>query len=348
MADLVRAAEAGNLGALRKHLRAGKDCNTQTRSTKATPLIWATRKQRVRAVKLLLKCEGIDPDIQDSNGNTALHYACRNKDATVAGLLIGAGANLSLTNERNEAALQLSDWALFKSQCLDQLDSDITEGIASRRLANAQSVIARLEVEEAQQHINRLRSKTKDLDHRRARLQKEATWLHGQQPLVIHAEEQGRVLQDLMFTRLGEVRADHMMIRKRSLRMGEIAQHMEDQIESLDEKAIKFDQACGALEEEIEELTAGLAAKTDTLTPMRIFPDDEGLQETCVAGLLSLLYADKTEAIHQGLSGENCSALVDTTQARFPHNHRIAKSGAQVVSILEEYKSSMRAAKVGH
>ena len=153
MADLFRAAEAGNLGALRKHLRAGKDCNTQTRSTKATPLIWATRKQRVRAVKLLLKCEGIDPDIQDSNGNTALHYACRNKDATVAGLLIGAGANLSLTNERNEAALQLSDWALFKSQCLDQLDSDITEGIASRRLANAQSVIARLEVEEAQQHI---------------------------------------------------------------------------------------------------------------------------------------------------------------------------------------------------
>ena len=164
MADLFRAAEAGNLGALRKHLRAGKDCNTQTRSTKATPLIWATRKKRVRAVKLLLKCEGIDPDIQDSNGNTALHYACRNADATIAGLLIGAGANLSLTNERNEAALQLSGWTLFKSQCLDQLDTDITEGIANRRRSDAQQVIARLEIGEAQQHVNRLRRKTKILE----------------------------------------------------------------------------------------------------------------------------------------------------------------------------------------
>ena len=136
MADLFRAAEAGNLRALRKHLRSGKDCNQQTRSTKATPLIWGTRKKRVRVVKMLLKCEGIDPDIQDSSGNTALHYACRNKDATIAGLLIGAGANLSIENGRNEFALQLSDWSLFKTQCLDQLDSEISAGIASRRSAS--------------------------------------------------------------------------------------------------------------------------------------------------------------------------------------------------------------------
>ena len=49
MADLFRAAESGNVRALKRHLRAGKDCNTQTRSTKATPLIWGARKQQKKS-----------------------------------------------------------------------------------------------------------------------------------------------------------------------------------------------------------------------------------------------------------------------------------------------------------
>ena len=60
-----------------------------------------------------------------------------------------------------------------------------------------------------------------------------------------------------MFTRLGEVRANHMIVRKGSPH-GRIAKHMEDQIENLDQKAVKFDEASEAIEEEIEELTAGL------------------------------------------------------------------------------------------
>ena len=33
---------------------------------------------------------------------------------------------------------------------------------------------------------------------------------------------------------------------------------------------------------------------------------------------------------------------------RFPGNTRIATSGKKIIAILEEYMSSMRAAKVGH
>lgn len=348
MADLFRAAEAGNVGALKRHLRSGKDCNTQTRSTKATPLIWGTRKKRVRVVKLLLKCEGIDPDIQDSSGNTALHYACRNNDATIAGLLIGAGANLSITNARNEFPMQLSGWNLFKSQCLDQLDSKIAEGISNRRLADARIIIARFEIEEAHQHINRLRSKTQDLERRKGRLALATSLIEAECPSAIRAEEQGRILQDVLYKRLGEVRADHMIVRKRYLRMNEIAKHMEDQIDDLEDKAVKFSEASDAIEDEIEELAAGLAAKTDTLSPLHLYPDDEDLQETCISGLLSLLEADKSEAIAQGLSSENCSELMEMTRARFPKNKRLNLCAGRVSELLDEYLSSMHAAKMGH
>ena len=139
-----------------------------------------------------------------------------------------------------------------------------------------------------------------------------------------------------------------MIVRKRYLRMNEIAKHMEDQIVDLDEKAVKFSEASEAIEEEIEELAAGLAAKTDTLSPLHLFPDDEYLQETCIAGLVSLLEADKSEAIAQGLSSENCSDLMKLTCTRFPDNQRLNASGKRVNELLDEYLSSMQAAKVGH
>lgn len=150
MADLFRAAESGNVRALKTHLRAGKDCNTQTRSTKATPLIWGARKQQTRVVKVLLKCEGINPDIQDSSGNTALHYACRSNDLVIASLLFAGGADLTLKNERNEYAMQLplDSFIFFKACVLDQHDATIQSNIANKRLADAKVVIARFEISE--------------------------------------------------------------------------------------------------------------------------------------------------------------------------------------------------------
>ena len=80
---------------------------------------------------------------------------------------------------------------------------------------------------------------------------------------------------------------------------GRNSKNKRNKIELFNDKSEKYDAASKAVEEEIEEIIAGLAAKTDTLTPLRLYPNDEEFQQICVIGLLSLLPADKSEAIHQ-------------------------------------------------
>ena len=98
MADIYRAAESGNLQALFKWLKKGTPVDSSLKATKATPLIWAARKSHPSAVRLLIRYKAT-LDLQDVNGNTALHYACQNKDAKTANILIEAGASLSIPNK---------------------------------------------------------------------------------------------------------------------------------------------------------------------------------------------------------------------------------------------------------
>jgi hypothetical protein len=350
MSDLFRAAESGNVRALKAHLRAGKNCNTQTRSTKATPLIWGARKQQTRVIKVLLKCEGINVSIQDSSGNTALHYAARNNDLAIASLLFGAGADLTLKNERAEYAMQLplDPYNFFKACVLDQHDVTIQTNLANKRLADAKSVITRFEISEALEQVHRLRVEIEEKNMLVKQAVEDENLMNLRLPRVFGAGDHSRVLQDVLFTRLGEVRAEHLIAIKKYERMETIADHHEKQIDLLNSKSIKYTAASEAITEEIEELTAGLAAKTDTLTPLRLYPADENLQEICVAGLVSLIDADNTEAIHQGLSGENCCELIKKIQDRFLNNQKILLDGNRVVKELKLYKSRMYASKMHH
>ena len=348
MADLFRAAETGNVRALKMHLRAGKNCNTSTRSTKATPLIWGTRKKRTRVVKVLLKCQGIDTDLQDSNGNTALHYACRNKDITIASLLFGHGADLTLKNERDEYAMQLADFNFFKACVLDQHDETIRLNIENTSLADAKALIAKFEINESLQRINRLRIEIEQMNLEIKRGLEKERFMSMELPRVHKTGDNARILQDILFTRLGEVRAEHLQILQKCHRMEEIAKIKESKIELFNRKSDKYDTASEAITAEIEEIVAGLAAKTDTLTPLRLNKNNEEFQQICVTGLLSLLVADKTEAIHQGLSGENCSKLIKDIQIRFKDNMKIQQSGYKVVDELKKYKNRMYASKMIH
>ena len=109
MADIYRAAEAGNLKMLYKWLKNGTSPDSFLKATKATPLIWAARKSHPKAVKLLIRFKAT-LDMQDVKGNTALHYACQNNDRKTTLLLVEAGANMSKVNERGEAPFQLSSF----------------------------------------------------------------------------------------------------------------------------------------------------------------------------------------------------------------------------------------------
>ena len=59
-------------------------------------------------IRLLLPGLNGDVDVQDSDGETPLHFACRSHDAAVVGLLLEARASLRKVNVRNERPLQVA------------------------------------------------------------------------------------------------------------------------------------------------------------------------------------------------------------------------------------------------
>ncbi|MEO5596078.1 MAG: ankyrin repeat domain-containing protein, partial [Lysobacteraceae bacterium] len=71
------------------------------------PLLAATRDSwhgRIEAVTMLL-ANGADPRVTDADGNTPLHHSARSSDASVAALLLDAGAQVDTCNHERNSAL---------------------------------------------------------------------------------------------------------------------------------------------------------------------------------------------------------------------------------------------------
>jgi ankyrin repeat protein len=67
-------------------------------SNQNNPLIDATIQDNFKDVKSLLKNKNRNPNIQDINGRTALHYAAANDNARIANLLLQYGANPNIAD----------------------------------------------------------------------------------------------------------------------------------------------------------------------------------------------------------------------------------------------------------
>ena len=65
----------------------------------------ACRNGQKNIVKILLERGGIDLNRRDAEGNTALHYVCREGYRDLAVLLLDKGADASLVNNRSETPL---------------------------------------------------------------------------------------------------------------------------------------------------------------------------------------------------------------------------------------------------
>ena len=65
----------------------------------------ACRNGQKNIVKILLERGGIDLNRRDAEGNTALHYACREGYRDLAVLLLEKGADASSVNNRSETPL---------------------------------------------------------------------------------------------------------------------------------------------------------------------------------------------------------------------------------------------------
>ena len=90
----LHCASSLGIGALVARLIETKNCDiNQVDSISYTPLMRAVTGQNHEAVRLLLTCEGIDPDKATSDGQTPLLSACSYGDVEMVRLLIEGGAN---------------------------------------------------------------------------------------------------------------------------------------------------------------------------------------------------------------------------------------------------------------
>ena len=84
--SIHKAAYQGNIDAVRQHIAAGTDVNTQDDSG-WTPLHWAASKVHNKVAKLLIE-EGADVNVVNKDGLAPLDYA----ENQIFGVLIDNGA----------------------------------------------------------------------------------------------------------------------------------------------------------------------------------------------------------------------------------------------------------------
>ena len=134
--ELAKAAFAGNqdesLAMVTALIAAGADVNSRHEDYGQTALFWASYKGHKSAVVLLLAQPGIKLDIANIDGDTALMAAAENGHAEIAEMLLKAGANVSLTDDRGETALSLAQKTLAKQQAIVEKQQAMISKLQSR------------------------------------------------------------------------------------------------------------------------------------------------------------------------------------------------------------------------
>ena len=87
-----------------------KSCDiNQLCSTGHTPLMYAVKHKNYGAVKLLLRCDGIDPDKSENMfGDTPLRWAIMHKDVEMVRLLVQGGAKPNKAGQDGETPFMLA------------------------------------------------------------------------------------------------------------------------------------------------------------------------------------------------------------------------------------------------
>lgn len=98
------AAQAGDLGAIGRHLASGVAVNDVDPERGGTPLLWAAVTGRAEAIELLIR-RGADVNAVDRDGGTALHAAAFLGHEKAVDVLVRNGAKVNAANKRGETPL---------------------------------------------------------------------------------------------------------------------------------------------------------------------------------------------------------------------------------------------------
>lgn len=134
--ELAKAAFAGNheesLAMVTALIAAGADVNSPHPDYRHTALMWASYKGDRSVVVLLLAQPGIQLDLINIDGDTALMAAAEKGHSDIVELLLKAGANVSITDKRGETATSLAQKALAKQQAIVEKQQAILSKLQSR------------------------------------------------------------------------------------------------------------------------------------------------------------------------------------------------------------------------
>ena len=72
-----------------------------------TPLMWSVKRNQVKCAEVLLDFKA-SIDLQDTDGDSALHMACGKSHPATVSLLLDRGASLTLVNGRGHDCLEVA------------------------------------------------------------------------------------------------------------------------------------------------------------------------------------------------------------------------------------------------
>ena len=72
-----------------------------------TPMMWSVKRNQVKCAEVLLDYKA-SVDLQDADGDSALHLACGKGYPAIVSLLLDRGASLTLINGRGHDCLEVA------------------------------------------------------------------------------------------------------------------------------------------------------------------------------------------------------------------------------------------------
>ncbi len=128
--QLIKQAEKGNKEVVEMLLKSGVDPNIQNEYGN-TALMWASVNNHKEIVEMLLKV-GVDPNVQSNSGNTALYWASQNGHKEIVEMLLNVGADPNVQKKSGYTALYWAATEGYKEIIEMLLDAGVDPNVRDK------------------------------------------------------------------------------------------------------------------------------------------------------------------------------------------------------------------------